>query len=88
MDGLPSVGEAQQLVLARVQPLPAERIPVAAAAGRVVAEPALSRTDLPPFPSSAMDGYAVRSADTPGDGQTVAIGSSGPSARPRANSCA
>ena len=71
MERLPSAAEAQQLVLARVQQLPAERIPVAAAAGRVVAEPALSRTDLPPFPSSAMDGYAVRSADTPG---TLPIG--------------
>lgn len=71
MDGLPSVAEAQQLVLARVRPLPAERIAVAAAAGRIVAEAALARTDLPPFPSSAMDGYAVRSADTPG---TLPIG--------------
>lgn len=66
MDGLPSVAEAQQLVLARVRPLSAEIIPVADAAGRVVAEPAVARTDLPPFRSSAMDGYAVRSADTPG----------------------
>ena len=33
-----------------------------AATGRVLAEPP-RRADLPPFPSSAMDGYAVRSAD-------------------------
>ena len=71
MDGLPSVAEAQQLVLARVRRLSAELVPVAEAAGRVVAEPALARTDLPPFASSAMDGYAVRSADTPG---TLPIG--------------
>jgi molybdopterin molybdotransferase len=61
-----SIAEAQRLVLARVTPLNAEMVPVAAAAGRVLAEPAAARVDLPPFPSSAMDGYAVRSADTPG----------------------
>jgi len=32
----------------------------------VLAEPALAAVDLPPFPSSAMDGYAVRSAEVPG----------------------
>ena len=85
MDGLPSVAEAQQLVLARVRPLPAELVPVAEAAGRVVAEAALARTDLPPFPSSAMDGYAVRSSDTPGTlpiGFDIAAGR--PSPRPLA----
>lgn len=35
------------------------------AAGRVVAEPARALVDLPPFPSSAMDGFALRAADTP-----------------------
>jgi molybdopterin molybdotransferase len=39
---------------------------VTRAAGRVLAEPAVARTDLPPFDSSAMDGFAVRAADTPG----------------------
>jgi molybdopterin molybdotransferase len=32
----------------------------------VLAEPARAAVDLPPFASSAMDGFAVRSADTPG----------------------
>jgi molybdopterin molybdotransferase len=41
-------------------------VPIDHAAGRLLAESAHARTDLPPFPSSAMDGYAVRSADTPG----------------------
>lgn len=66
MADLPTVAEAQQLVLGRVRQLAAERVAVAEAAGRVLAEPGLARTDLPPFASSAMDGYAVRSADTPG----------------------
>jgi molybdopterin molybdotransferase len=41
-------------------------VPVADAAGRVTAEPARAAVDLPPFASSAMDGYAVRAADLPG----------------------
>jgi molybdopterin molybdotransferase len=53
-------------VLARALPLDAEDVPVARVAGRVAAEAATARTDLPPFDSSAMDGYAVRSVDTPG----------------------
>src|SRR5436305_9017188 len=58
--------EAQDRVLAHVHRLPAESVPVASAAGRVTAEPARSVVDLPPFASSAMDGYAVRAADLPG----------------------
>jgi molybdopterin molybdotransferase len=63
---LPAIDEALALVLARARPLGAEDVPIARAAGRIVAEPALAVTDLPPFDSSAMDGYAVRAADTPG----------------------
>jgi molybdopterin molybdotransferase len=58
--------QAQALVLARARPLPAERVPLADAAGRVIAAPVQASVDLPPFASSAMDGYAIRSADTPG----------------------
>src|SRR5215470_17519298 len=64
--GLLSIGEAQQLILAHARPLPAESVPIGAAARRVLAEAARSAVDLPPFPSSAMDGFAVRAADTPG----------------------
>jgi molybdopterin molybdotransferase len=63
---LSTIGDALAAVLARAAPLPAERVPVDQADGRVLAEPAAARIDLPPFPSSAMDGYAVRAADTPG----------------------
>ena len=66
MSALPKIDEALVLVLARASPLPAEDVPVTRAAGRVLAEPAVARTDLPPFDSSAMDGFAVRAADTPG----------------------
>jgi molybdopterin molybdotransferase len=47
--------------------LPAERIAVADALGRVLREPARSAVDLPPFPSSAMDGFALRAGDAPGE---------------------
>lgn len=66
MAELLSIEEALARVLACARPLEAERVPVAAAAGRVLAEDVAARVDLPPFPSSAMDGYAVRAADTPG----------------------
>jgi molybdopterin molybdotransferase len=58
--------EALREILSRVRPLSAEAVPLAAAAGRVLAEDARSVVDLPPFPSSAMDGFAVRAEDTPG----------------------
>jgi molybdopterin molybdotransferase len=58
--------EAIAEVLARATPLPSEIVPLGEARGRVLAEPACAAVDLPPFASSAMDGFAVRSADTPG----------------------
>jgi molybdopterin molybdotransferase len=64
--GLPSIDQALALVLARVRLLAAETVPIEAAAGRVLASDALAVVDLPPFDNSAMDGFAVRAADTPG----------------------
>src|SRR3954465_7754094 len=58
--------QAQALILARTHVLDAERVPLGDAAGRVTAAPVTSLIDLPPFRSSAMDGYAVRAADLPG----------------------
>jgi len=58
-----SVSQAQRLVLERAHRLDAERVPVERAAGRVLAEPASALVDLPPFPSSAMDGFAVRAGE-------------------------
>src|SRR5436309_673762 len=66
MRELLSLEDALALVLERVRPLAAERVPVEDAVGRVLAEPAAALVDLPPFPSSAMDGFALRSTDTPG----------------------
>ena len=73
MGTLISVVEAQRLVLERAKPLEAERVPIERATGRVLAEPAAAAADLPPFPSSAMDGYALRSADTDGAPVTLPV---------------
>jgi molybdopterin molybdotransferase len=61
-----SVDEARAVMLGLARPLPAETVKLADALGRVLAAPVIATRDHPPFPSSAMDGYAVRSADTPG----------------------
>jgi molybdopterin molybdotransferase len=66
MAELLSLAAALTRVLERATPLSAEEVRVADAAGRVAAEDARAFVDLPPFPSSAMDGFAVRSEDTPG----------------------
>jgi molybdopterin molybdotransferase len=57
--------EAQERVLAVAGPLPVELVPIASAAGRVAAEDVRAQVDLPPFASSAMDGFAVHAADLP-----------------------
>ena len=63
---LPTIEEALSLVLGRVRPPAPEQVPLGDAAGRVTAADVRALVDLPPFPSSAMDGYAVRAADAPG----------------------
>jgi molybdopterin molybdotransferase len=67
MPPLLSIDEALARVLARVKPLELEPVSVADAAGRVLAKDVVSLIDLPPFPSSAMDGFAIRAADVPGE---------------------
>ena len=59
-----SVEEAQRIVLEHTKRLDAERVPIERAAGRVLAAPVEAVVDLPPFASSAMDGYALRAANT------------------------
>lgn len=57
------VDEALALVLKDLAPLPAERVKLDAALGRVLAEDVAATLTQPPFDASAMDGYAVRGAD-------------------------
>jgi molybdopterin molybdotransferase len=66
MAELLSLAAARAHVLERTTPLGGEEVRIAEAAGRVTAEDVRAAVDLPPFPSSAMDGFALRSKDTPG----------------------
>ena len=63
MRNLLSVAEALRRVLEHAVPLSAEEIELSHAAGRVLAYPLKARRTQPPADVSAMDGYAVRSAD-------------------------
>ena len=67
MPDLLTIDDALARIVENAQLLPVETVAVAAAMGRVVREPATAHVDLPPFPSSAMDGFAVRAAETPGE---------------------
>ena len=58
-----SVDEALHKLFALVAPLPAETVPLRAAAGRVLAQDVSALRDQPPFAASAMDGYAITFAD-------------------------
>jgi molybdopterin molybdotransferase len=58
------VEEALERILARVGVLGDEQVPLARALHRVLAESVVSSVDVPPWPNSSMDGYALRSADT------------------------
>ncbi|MBM3647566.1 MAG: molybdopterin molybdotransferase MoeA [Alphaproteobacteria bacterium] len=60
-----SVRDAHGRVVAAFEPLPAEMVSVAEAAGRVLAQAPAARLTQPPSDLSAMDGYAVRAADVP-----------------------
>ena len=61
--GLISVEEARTRILAAIGVLPAERVAIGQAHGRVAAEDLAARLNHPPDPVSAMDGYALSSAD-------------------------
>ncbi|HEX6844056.1 MAG TPA: gephyrin-like molybdotransferase Glp [Actinomycetota bacterium] len=65
-EGLVSVEDARERVLAAVHPLPPIELPLTDAFGCVTAEDVASRVDLPEFASSGMDGFAVRASDVAG----------------------
>ena len=58
-----SFDEAVLKVAAIARTLDSERVPLAEAHGRVLAEPVIARISAPPVDASAMDGYAVRDSD-------------------------
>ena len=85
MAELLTIDEAIERILERVRLLGTEGVAVEESLGRVLREPARAVVDLPPFPSSAMDGFAVRGAETPGElpvAFRVAAGSAPPGPLP------
>src|SRR5207237_370747 len=60
--------EALRLVLERVRPAGTEPVRLAESLDRVLAQAVVCAEDVPGFDNSAMDGYAVRAADTQGAG--------------------
>src|SRR5262249_10651480 len=71
---LVDAAEAAALVLDRTPVLPAEDVVLADCPGRVLAEDLIAPAQLPPFPASAVDGYAIRSED--GGGRLRVVGES------------
>ncbi|MBL8559474.1 MAG: molybdopterin molybdotransferase MoeA [Hyphomonadaceae bacterium] len=61
-----SVAEARSVILENAPACAAETLDLHAALGRTLREDIVSHRDQPPFRASAMDGYALRAADTPG----------------------
>jgi molybdopterin molybdotransferase len=68
-----TVDHALAKILEAFQRLPAERIPLAEGLGRVLAQSVTAAQDLPPFPNSSMDGYAVRAADVASASRDVPV---------------
>ena len=64
--GLLSVDDARKKVLSAVRPLAPIELPLTDAYGCVSARDVVATIDLPEFPSSAMDGFAVRADDVAG----------------------
>lgn len=59
-----AVSEAQEIILAAVQPVQAESISLQQANRRILASELSARYDMPPFTNSSADGFAVRATDT------------------------
>lgn len=70
------VADALSLVLAGVEPIAVERVPLARARGRILAEPLNALRTQPGFDASAMDGYAVQSAGAPQGASLKVVGES------------
>jgi molybdopterin molybdotransferase len=71
---LVDAAEAAATVLDRTPVLPVEQVPLSECPGRVLGEELVAPRELPPFPASAVDGYAFRAAD--GGGALRVVGES------------
>src|SRR5690348_18354812 len=58
-----NVDDALKQILATINSLPDETVALANALGRVIAQDVIADSNLPPFPNSSMDGFALRAAD-------------------------
>jgi len=67
------IEKAREIILEHVQPLPAERVWLADALGRYLAEDVTAEKDIPLFDNSAMDGYAVRTQDITAPGVCLVV---------------
>lgn len=63
---MPDLDQARETILGEVKPLQAEVVPLAEAVGRALVADVIAPCELPAWDNSAMDGYAVRSADCTG----------------------
>ncbi|MBP5979939.1 MAG: molybdopterin molybdotransferase MoeA [Halomonas sp.] len=63
MADLQSISVALEALLSGVNPVSVEKVPLEAAAGRVLADDVMATLNVPPFDNSAMDGYALRVSD-------------------------
>ena len=70
---LTEIEVARALVLERTTSMPSERVELGAALGRILAEDVTSADPVPGFDSSAMDGYAIRAADTDRGAASLAV---------------
>ncbi|MFW6175161.1 MAG: molybdopterin molybdenumtransferase MoeA, partial [Chloroflexota bacterium] len=61
-----SVEDARERILSFFNVLPSEEQPLLETLGQTLDEDLAAEFDIPPADNSAMDGYAVRSADLPG----------------------
>ena len=71
------LAEAQERLLAAVEPLPTESAAAEKAIGRYLAEPLVAARTQPAADLSAMDGYAVRTDDVAGPWRVIGEGAAG-----------
>lgn len=68
-----TLDEAWEIIAREVRPAPAVAVPLADAAGRVLAQPVHAAADWPRFDKAMMDGFAVRAADCGQAGAVLSI---------------
>lgn len=71
-----SVSEALEQLFALARPVGVEEVPLADAAGRVLAAPVAAKRTQPPFAASAMDGYAIIGVEAEPDAMFKVVGES------------